>query len=88
MAKPKKGGLGRGLGALISPKAVEAAPEVAGQPIAATQDDRILHLDPRGIAPNPSQPRVHFDEERLEELCESIRREGVIEPVRLDFYGA
>lgn len=33
------------------------------------------------IAPNPHQPRDHFDEDKLEELTESIRQQGVVEPI-------
>lgn len=84
MAKMKKGGLGRGLGALISGPArdEEPAPKAAGEPVRTDSDEgRILHLDPHGIKPNPKQPRVSFNEEALEELAESIRREGVFEPI-------
>jgi len=42
---------------------------------------RFLMLDPTQIKPNPKQPRHVFNEEALEELCESIKREGVQEPV-------
>ena len=63
----KRGGLGRGFGALIpqapSPKPLE----------------RSLPLD--RIAPNPWQPRVAFDGEKLGEMAESIREHGVVEPL-------
>jgi ParB family chromosome partitioning protein len=62
---------GRLAAAAITEKAQEAVPE----------EDRILHLDPQAIQPNPKQPRKAFNEEALEELCESIRRSGVQEPV-------
>ena len=35
------------------------------------------------IKPNPAQPRVQFDEETLEELAESIRQRGVLQPILL-----
>ena len=84
MAKLKKGGLGRGLGALISGPVRDEEPEreVRPAPPTAELDERhILHLDPHGIKPNPKQPRVTFNEETLEELAESIRRDGVFEPI-------
>jgi len=62
----KKGGLGRGLGALIQEK--EKAADVRTLPI-----DR--------LRPNRFQPRVRFDEEELAELAESIRSQGVIQPL-------
>ena len=33
------------------------------------------------LDPNPEQPRIHFDPERLQELSESIRAHGVIQPL-------
>ena len=35
------------------------------------------------IRPNPNQPRVQFDEEALDELAESIRERGVLQPILL-----
>jgi ParB family chromosome partitioning protein len=43
--------------------------------------ERILRLDPRLIERNPRQPRLVFNEEALEELAESIRMDGVQEPI-------
>jgi ParB family chromosome partitioning protein len=76
VASPKRKGLGKGLDALISQKQTAPAPENA-----PGDQDRVLHLDPRAIKPNPHQPRSTFSEEALEELAASIRREGVQEPV-------
>jgi len=80
VADVKKKGLGRGLSALISVRPDDAEP--ARGPISETGDgDRILHLDPQLLKPNPKQPRKAFREEALEELAASIRRDGVQEPV-------
>jgi ParB family transcriptional regulator, chromosome partitioning protein len=63
----KKKVLGRGLEALI--------PEVK-------QSEPMLNeLDIDRIVRNPNQPRLHFDEKRLEELAASIRENGVLQPV-------
>ena len=43
--------------------------------------DRILYIDINNIKPNSAQPRLHFDEEKLGELAESIRTNGVIQPL-------
>ena len=67
MDAPKRKGLGRGLGALI-PQA--PAPKVA---------ERTLSIDQ--IARNPWQPRVHFDDAKLQEMAASIREHGVVEPL-------
>ncbi|MFM8530484.1 MAG: ParB/RepB/Spo0J family partition protein, partial [Ilumatobacteraceae bacterium] len=40
---------------------------------------REISLD--AIVPNPNQPRVHFDESALDELAESIREVGVLQPI-------
>lgn len=84
MSKFKKGGLGRGLGALIPGSDGDDAPiaapgEVAAPPV--EPGDRVLELDPRVIKPNPKQPRAHFNEEALQELADSIARDGVVEPI-------
>ncbi len=52
-------------------------------PEALPDGSRLILIDPRTIAPNPQQPRHTFDEERLQELAESIRQEGVQSPVEV-----
>jgi len=42
---------------------------------------RVVFLPPKAIHPNPSQPRKVFREESLEELTESIRRHGILQPL-------
>jgi ParB family chromosome partitioning protein len=62
--------LGRGLSALLgtpSPELVES--------------DQLREIDIDRILPNTQQPRKHFDEEGLNELADSIRAHGVIQPV-------
>ena len=88
MSKFKKGGLGRGLGALIPGRddngPGEATPAAHPSPTpveAAFQGDRVLELDPHRIKPNPKQPRTQFNEEALQELADSIARDGVVEPI-------
>jgi len=70
---PRHGGLGRGLGALIptSPTADLAVPEGA----------RFAEIPVEAVAPNPVQPRTHFDEEALAELEQSIREVGLLQPI-------
>lgn len=83
MANTKKGGLGRGLGALISPAGnVEAAtPPARTQEAVENDAPSLLMLNPRELRPNPQQPRQYFDEENLQELAESIRNDGLQEPI-------
>ncbi len=42
---------------------------------------RVIFLPAKNIRPNPSQPRKVFREEPLQELCESIRRHGILQPL-------
>jgi len=79
VARSRKKGLGKGLDALLT---TQPRPELAPAPAETVPDEaRIYQLDPHAIKPNPRQPRRAFDEETLEELAESIRRDGLQEPV-------
>ncbi len=42
---------------------------------------RVIFLPAKNIRPNPAQPRTVFREEALRELCESIRRHGILQPL-------
>lgn len=80
MADTKKKVLGKGLEALLSPiPKAEKGTAASSEPL--SQGERIIQLDPREIDPNPQQPRLSFREESLQELADSIRRDGVQEPV-------
>ena len=70
-----KHGLGRGLGALLSPS--ESAPLAA----AAMAGGGIQDIPVEAIAPNPQQPRKAFEINALSDLAASLRRSGVIQPV-------
>jgi len=74
----KRRALGKGLTALL-PTRPPAAPPATPEPAAATDGIARLPLD--AIDPNPHQPRHVFDGNRLEELAQSIRANGVIQPV-------
>lgn len=75
-AKLKKaGGLGRGLGSILPDIDIEAT--VSGHHAAVSMSEVPLEK----IVANPYQPRKDFDNEALEELAQSIRRQGVITPV-------
>ncbi len=64
----KRGGLGRGLSALIPGAVEEGATALLEVPLGA-------------IAPNPRQPRTTFEDETLESLATSIREVGVLQPI-------
>ena len=67
--------LGRGLGSLLGGSSPELTPEPEA-PKAPDADIAVLE-----IRPNPHQPRETFDPEGLEELRDSIRNHGVLQPV-------
>ena len=73
----KKGGLGRGLNALIS-GSYEKKEELVktDNPV-----NTIAEIPLQLIQTNPFQPRTHFDTDALEELAESIRIQGIIQPI-------
>ena len=74
----KKNALGRGLGALIDDGKIEN-PEREGGVVAPADIINEIELDKIDV--NPFQPRNNFDEEALDELAESIRELGIIQPV-------
>ncbi len=72
----KKRGLGRGLEALLGPKAAAEAPALE-----ATPGDVLSTLPIDALAPGRYQPRKTMDDAKLQELAESIRAQGVIQPI-------
>jgi len=77
--------LGKGLGALIRPEP-EAEEEISLEPTPETQDDGVsveimAHVAVEKISANPYQPRQDFDPQELRELAQSIRENGLVQPV-------
>lgn len=72
----RKRGLGRGLDALIPP-AVDESWLTAATPEAVN----IVEIDVERIKPNPFQPRRDMDQKALQELADSIRVHGLLQPV-------
>ena len=68
----KQKGLGRGLDAIFGTD----LPDAKLKPMS-----EMAEIDIDMIVPNPTQPRTQFDEEALDELADSIRQLGVIQPV-------
>ena len=73
MAKPKKGGLGRGLSALIPDE-----PQITEE---KQSEEDVRMLDIARIRRNEEQPRSVFEQEALSELSESIKKVGVLQPL-------
>ena len=79
----KRGGLGRGLNALVS----EAEYETGGSAVSASNAASVTKLPIEDIVPNPNQPRIHFNETELRELSESIQEHGVLQPLLVRKHG-
>ena len=75
----KKNPLGRNLSSMISKATLQHAVEKTRNELSGRDSLRELPLDE--ISPGPFQPRSIFDEDRLQELAESIRQQGIIQPV-------
>ena len=87
---PRQRGLGKGIGALLGADAdlsnirkpvgyINKEVVTSDQPRQGTAD--VLRIPTDMIEPNPFQPRMNFDQEALEELGESIRTLGLIQPI-------
>ncbi len=81
----KKKALGRGLSALLSDNRPDDKLEVDIQPPAISgktpPTGAIAEIPVEQIEVNPFQPRTHFDEAALQELAESIKVHGIIQPI-------
>ncbi len=79
MADNKKNrGLGRGLDAILqSPETDITSRDISGDYVAGA----VAEIEVNLIEANPFQPRMEFDDEALQELAQSIKEQGVIQPV-------
>ena len=84
MAVNKKSGLGKGLDSLITDKVGSRTPQVS-----ETEKQEVF-VNISKVEPNREQPRKNFDEDALQELAESIKQFGVLQPLlvqdRKDYY--
>ena len=69
--------LGKGLQSLIPPKPVENRGYLGGK----DKTENILNLEIGKIKSNPHQPRKNFDKNKLEELADSIKEHGILQPL-------
>jgi len=73
----RKGGLGRGLDALIpSSSGTANSNSTVEQPVGAPTE-----LPTSALSPNPYQPRLQMDRQHLDELTASIRTHGIVQPI-------
>lgn len=82
-------GLGRGLSSLIPKKTMPTGANLAhlDEMVVLQDGDRILRISPDRITINPQQPRSHFNENALNDLAESIREHGIIQPLIVTKHG-
>jgi ParB family chromosome partitioning protein len=72
--------LGRGLNALISPRDLQTADRIH-ETLATADAGQLRHIAVEQIVPNPKQPRSGFDDATLRDLADSIRANGILQPV-------
>ncbi|MFH0852305.1 MAG: ParB/RepB/Spo0J family partition protein [bacterium] len=76
--------IGKGLHSLIPPKSVSQQepdfPKVSG-PLARMKKESVFNIEINKIRPNPMQPRQEMDRGDLEELAESIKEHGILQPL-------
>jgi len=77
IADKRRPALGRGMAALLS----NAPPPHAAAVVATIPGRSLLMLPVEAIERNPRQPRKRFEESTLEELAQSIREHGIVEPI-------
>ncbi|MEK9151247.1 MAG: ParB/RepB/Spo0J family partition protein [Patescibacteria group bacterium] len=66
----------------MQPVAALPAPQAAAAPVVlAGRNGEALEIPLEKIVPNPHQPRLHFDETKLDELAQSIREHGILQPL-------
>ena len=82
---PRKIGLGRGLDALLDNNDDKPQAEIAESVVAVAASEKneqdIVQLPVDKLIANPGQPRKNFDETELQELADSIKTYGIIQPV-------
>ena len=81
MAKPKMTGLGKGLDALFGGAPINEEPKPSVTENDIQDNDNLKTLKITEVEPNRDQPRKQFNQESLEELAESIKEYGIIQPI-------
>lgn len=73
--------LGKGINALFAERELDKTEELPHVDKNGNKGERIVYLKLNQIKPNPFQPREYFDPESLEELKQSIKEKGIIQPI-------
>ncbi len=84
----KKRGLGKGIGSLMQDysfdSVLDTALSLSSSPTPEEKGERVLQVPLDQIRANPNQPRKDFNQDALEELSFSIKREGVLQPILVE----
>ena len=51
------------------------------------EEDGSMWIDPSLLKPNPKQPRIEFNQKQLDELCDSIKANGILQPIIIEDSG-
>ena len=90
MHSDKKHGLGKGMSTLMGNFDYDASLEnvinTSILPLKETKENEVLSVSLFHVKPNPNQPRKSFDEDKLQELADSIRTQGIIQPILVEEY--
>ena len=78
--EPRKRGLGRGLSALLGEPAPSVVKEEPGMP-AGTSSNGVKTVPIAQLRPGKYQPRQHFDQAAIDDLTQSVKEKGVIQPL-------
>ncbi len=88
MATDRKRGLGKGIGSLLSGFDFDTQTEDILTKTLKEETNHnkltVVEIDINRIRTNPNQPRKYFDEEALNELAESIKTQGIIQPLTVE----
>ncbi|HLJ14312.1 MAG TPA: ParB/RepB/Spo0J family partition protein [Bryobacteraceae bacterium] len=80
-AEKHRKALGKGLSALLPPRPASSVTSIGASHEPEAEPSALVQVNVSRIDPNPSQPRNVFDESRLEELAQSIRANGILQPL-------
>ncbi len=87
MPKAKKNfGLGKGVSSLFGDFSQEAEKPVIEEKVDDVSRETVLYVDLSSVKTNENQPRKSFDEAALNELADSIRHQGIIQPIIVEEY--
>jgi ParB family chromosome partitioning protein len=81
---PRRGALGKGISSLLGdlgPDPVETVSPLKISAAGSKVEGEVVRLDIDQVEPNPQQPRKFFDDAALHELSESLKQDGVLQPI-------